>query len=59
VRAEATLRRAAAQSHDDPLVRQKLALVMGLQQGGRSGEAPAALPPSEANVVYLRQALAQ
>ena len=59
VRAEATLRRAAVQSHDDPQVRQKLALVMGLQQGGRPGEAPAPVPPSEANVVHLRQALAQ
>jgi Flp pilus assembly protein TadD len=59
VRAEATLRRAAAQSHDDPQVRQKLALVMGLQQGGRPGEAPAPVPSSEANVVHLRQALAQ
>jgi Flp pilus assembly protein TadD len=59
VRAEATLRRAAAQSRDDPQVRQKLALVMGLQRGGGPGEAPAAPPPSEANVVHLRHALAQ
>ena len=59
VRAEATLRRAAVQSHDDPQVRQKLALVMGLQQGGRPGEAPAPVPSTEANVVHLRQALAQ
>jgi len=59
VRAEATLRRAAAQSHDDPQVRQKLALVMGLQQWGGPGATPAALPPSDANVVHPRQALAQ
>ena len=59
VRAEATLRRAAAQSRDNPQVRQKLALVMGLQRGGGPGEALAALPPSEANVAYLRHALAQ
>jgi Flp pilus assembly protein TadD len=59
VRAEATLRRAAAQSHDDPQVRQKLALVMGLQQWGGPGAAPATLPPSDANVVHPRQALAQ
>ena len=56
VRAEATLRRAAAQSHGDAQVGQKLALVMGLQRGGGPGEAPAALP-SEA--IPLRQALAQ
>src|SRR5262245_14103199 len=59
VRAEATLRRAAAQSQGDAQVRQKLALVMGLQRGGGPGDALAALPPSEANVVPLRQALAQ
>lgn len=59
VRAEATLRRAAAQSRDDPQVRQKLALVMGLQHWGGPAEAPAALPPSEGNVIHLRQALAQ
>jgi Flp pilus assembly protein TadD len=59
VRAEATLRRAAAQSRDDPQVRQKLALVMGLQHGVGPAEAPAPLPPSEANVIHLRQALAQ
>jgi Flp pilus assembly protein TadD len=59
VRAEATLRLAAAQSHGDAQVRQKLALVMGLQRGGGPEEALAALPPSEANVVHLRQALAQ
>jgi Flp pilus assembly protein TadD len=58
VRAEATLRRAAAQSRDNPQVRQKLALVMGLQRGGGPAEALVA-PPSEANVAYLRHALAQ
>jgi Flp pilus assembly protein TadD len=58
VRAEATLRRAAAQAHGDAQVWQKLALVMGLQRGGGPGEAPAALP-SEANVIPLRHALAQ
>ena len=59
VRAEATLRRAAEQSHGDAQVRQQLALVMGLQRGGGPREAPAALAPSETNVVRLRQALAQ
>jgi Flp pilus assembly protein TadD len=59
VRAEATLRRAAAQSRDDPQVRQKLALVMGLQRRGGPEEALAAPPPSEANAAYLRHALAQ
>jgi len=63
VRAEATLRRAAAQSRLDPRVRQNLALVVGLQ--GRFAEAEgiaqADLPSDEAatNVAYLRQMLAQ
>jgi Flp pilus assembly protein TadD len=63
VRAEATLRKAAAQSRVDPRVRQNLALVVGLQ--GRFGEAEsiaqADLPSDEAatNVAYLRQMLAQ
>src|SRR5439155_4217916 len=62
-RAEATLRRAAAQPRVDPRVRQNLALVVGLQ--GRFSEAEAIaradLPPEEAaaNVVYLRQMLSQ
>jgi Flp pilus assembly protein TadD len=62
VRAESTLRRAAARSRD-PRVRQNLALVIGLQ--GRFAEAEsiarADLPPDEAagNVAYLRQMLAQ
>ena len=63
VRAEATLRRAAAQSKVDPGVRQNLALVVGLQ--GRFSEAEtiaqADLPSDEAaaNVAYLRKMLAQ
>ena len=63
VRAETTLRRAAAQSRVDPRVRQNLALVMGLQ--GRFAEAEniaqADLPSDEAaaNVAYLRAMLAQ
>ena len=63
VRAESTLRQAAAQSRVDPRVRQNLALVVGLQ--GRFAEAEgiahADLPPDEAaaNVAYLRQMLAQ
>jgi Flp pilus assembly protein TadD len=63
VRAEATLRRAAAQSRLDPRVRQNLALVVGLQ--GRFAEAEgiaqADLPSDEAaaNVAYLRKMLAQ
>jgi Flp pilus assembly protein TadD len=63
VRAEATLRRAAAQPRVDPRVRQNLALVVGLQ--GRFSEAEgiaqADLPSDEAaaNVAYLRQMLAQ
>src|SRR3954465_7157775 len=62
VRAEMTLRRAAARSRD-PRVRQNLALVVGLQ--GRFAEAEsmarADLPPDDAaaNVAYLRQMLAQ
>ena len=63
VRAESTLRRAAAQSKIDPRVRQNLALVVGLQ--GRFAEAEsiaqADLPSDEAaaNVAYLRKMLAQ
>jgi Flp pilus assembly protein TadD len=63
VRAESTLRKAAAQSRVDPRVRQNLALVVGLQ--GRFSEAEgiaqADLPSDEAasNVAYLRQMLAQ
>ncbi len=62
-RAEATLRRAVAQPGANGKVRQNLALVVGLQ--GRFDEAEkiasADLPPTEAeaNVVYLRQMLAQ
>jgi Flp pilus assembly protein TadD len=62
VRAELTLRRAAAKS-SDPRVRQNLALVIGLQ--GRFAEAEsiarADLPADDAaaNVSYLRQMLAQ
>ncbi|MEA2906739.1 MAG: hypothetical protein QOI12_4126 [Alphaproteobacteria bacterium] len=63
VRAEQTLRRAAARAASDPRVRQNLALVVGLQ--GRFAEAEAIaradLPPeiASANVSYLRQMLAQ
>jgi Flp pilus assembly protein TadD len=63
VRAEATLRRAAAQPRVDARVRQNLALVVGLQ--GRFSEAEgiaqADLPSDEAaaNVAYLRAMLAQ
>src|SRR5215470_726617 len=57
VRAEAALRRAAAQSRIDPTVRQNLALVMGLQRGAAAqGLAPL---PAQANVARLRQVLAQ
>ena len=62
-KAEATLRRAAAQKSTDPRVRQNLALVVGLQ--GRFAEAEdiarADLPQDEAaaNVAYLRQMLAK
>jgi Flp pilus assembly protein TadD len=62
-RAEATLRKAAAQPNASPKVRQNLALVVGLQ--GRFAEAEkivaADLPESEAaaNVAYLRQMLSQ
>jgi len=58
-KAEATLRRAVAQSGADPRVRQNLALVVGLQ--GRFPEAEtiasADLPPEEAaaNVAYRKQ----
>jgi Flp pilus assembly protein TadD len=63
VRAEATLRKAAAQPRVDPRVRQNLALVVGLQ--GRFGEAESIAQgnlPSDAaaaNVAYLRLMLAQ
>jgi Flp pilus assembly protein TadD len=62
-RAEATLRRAVAQSHARPKVRQNLALIVGLE--GRFAEAEkiasADLPPAEAeaNIAYLRNMLAQ
>lgn len=62
-RAEATLRRAAAQPNAQPKVRQNLALVVGLQ--GRFTEAEkiagAGLPPEEAaaSVRNLRDMLAQ
>jgi Flp pilus assembly protein TadD len=63
VRAEATLRKAAAQSRVDPRVRQNLALVVGLQGRFQEAEqiARADLPPeaATANVAYLRQMLAQ
>lgn len=63
VRAEATLRRAAAQSRVDPRVRQNLALVVGLQGkfAEAEGIAQADLPSDEAaaNVAYLRKMLAQ
>jgi Flp pilus assembly protein TadD len=60
-KAEATLRRAVAQTTVDPRVRQNLALVVGLQ--GRFAEAEdiarADLPPDEAaaNVAYLQEML--
>jgi Flp pilus assembly protein TadD len=63
VRAELTLRRAAARSGADPRVRQNLALVVGLQ--GRFAEAEtiarADLPPEHAaaNVAYLQEMLAK
>jgi Flp pilus assembly protein TadD len=63
VRAEQTLRRAAAQPRVDPRVRQNLALVIGLQ--GRFAEAEGiaradlASDKAAANVAYLRQMLAQ
>jgi Flp pilus assembly protein TadD len=63
VRAEQTLRRAAAGARSDARVRQNLALVVGLQ--GRFAEAEdiarADLPSTEAaaNVAYLRQMLSQ
>jgi Flp pilus assembly protein TadD len=63
VRAEATLRRATAQSRAEPRVRENLALVVGLQ--GRFSEAEriarADLRSDEAatNAAYLRQMLAQ
>jgi Flp pilus assembly protein TadD len=63
VRAEATLKQAAARPPVDPRVRQNLAMVVGLQ--GRFAEAEAIaradLPPDEAaaNVAYFRQMLSQ
>jgi Flp pilus assembly protein TadD len=63
VRAESTLRKAAAQSRVDPRVRQNLALVVGLQGRFQEAEtiARADLPTeaAAANVAYLRQMLAQ
>jgi len=63
VRAESTLRRAAAQSRVDGRVRQNLALVVGLQGRFQEAEniARADLPTdaAAANVAYLRQMLAQ
>jgi Flp pilus assembly protein TadD len=62
-KAEATLRRAAAQPGAEPKVRQNLALVVGLQGRFQEAETIARgdLSPSEAaaNVTYLRQMLAQ
>jgi Flp pilus assembly protein TadD len=62
-KAEATLRRAAAQPGAEPKVRQNLALVVGLQGRFQEAETIARgdLSPSEAaaNVAYLRQMLAQ
>jgi len=43
VRAETTLRKAAAQSRGDPVIRQNLALIMGLQ--GRFSEREGSVPP--------------
>lgn len=63
IRAETTLRKAAAQSRVDPRVRQNLALVVGLQGRFQEAEtiARADLPTeaAAANVAYLRQMLAQ
>ncbi len=63
VRAEGTLRKAAAQSRANPRVRQNLALVVGLQSrfSEAEGIARADLPSDEpaANAAYLRQMLAQ
>jgi|AmaraimetFIIA100_FD_contig_111_3105_length_2749_multi_8_in_0_out_0_3 Flp pilus assembly protein TadD len=59
VRAEATLQRAASQPRVDARVRRSLAVVLGLQRRAAPAVSPAILPPSEANVVHLRQALAQ
>jgi Flp pilus assembly protein TadD len=60
-KAEATLRRAAAQPNVDPRVRQNLALVVGLQGRFREAEdiARADLPADEAsaNAAYLRAML--
>ena len=62
-KAEATLRRAAAQPGAEPKVRQNLALVIGLQGRFQEAETVAKgdLSPDEAaaNVAYLRQMLAQ
>jgi Flp pilus assembly protein TadD len=63
IRAESTLRKAAAQSRVDGRVRQNLALVVGLQGRFQEAEniARADLPTeaAAANVAYLRQMLAQ
>src|SRR5262252_4001506 len=61
VRAEATLRRAAAQSKVDSRVQQNLALVVDLQRRAAHAEGLAHpdLPAADANVAYLRQVLAQ
>jgi Flp pilus assembly protein TadD len=63
VRAEMTLKRAAARRPADARVRQNLALVVGLQSRFAEAEsiARADLPPDEAaaNVAYLRQMLSQ
>jgi Flp pilus assembly protein TadD len=62
-KAEATLRRAAAQPNAEPKVRQNLALVVGLQGRFQEAEQIASgdVSPAEAatNVAYLRQMLAQ
>jgi Flp pilus assembly protein TadD len=62
-KAEATLRKAAAQPGAEPKVRQNLALVVGLQGRFKEAEAIAGsdLSPTEAaaNVAYLRRMLSQ
>jgi Flp pilus assembly protein TadD len=61
VRAEVTLRRAAAQSRVDSRVRENLALVVDLQRRAADAEGVARpdLPATEANVAFLRQVMAQ
>lgn len=59
VRAEATLRRAASQSRNDPRVRESLALVVGMQRRGIPAAGVAGPPAGETKVAQLRQALAQ